>query len=302
MWWALPAAPKSRPSPSKPPTSSQGEGEGTQETHGPARRGSTCPSPLPAGHGEPAWRAIHPGPCPSGPPALPGTRSPRGVPGAALGAEALVFLRRLSGPTCPHHPLGSPGSHTRSQPPSLPRFGEQCRGQSAPAGHRRAATAGRNHRSKADPRLMQLPVSGGGGLPRPGGLAVWLTHVRSPGSDQVSAGRSRDAEWRLQARRPRLPPEPSSGGPADMLPKPRAGARGICPLWNPCWRRPIARAAPTHLQCFLRPLWPGRESGSSLARTCYAPTLSRALPGRGVQRAPSPCPAPASPPHSRLTR
>lgn len=29
---------------------------------------------------------------------------------------------------------------------------------------------------------------------------MWLTHVRSPGSDRVSAGMSGDAERRLQAR------------------------------------------------------------------------------------------------------
>lgn len=160
VWWALLAAPKPRPSPAKPPSSSQGEGEGTQETHGPARRGGTCPSPLPAGHGEPAWRAIHPGPCPSGLPALPGTRSPRGVPGAALGAEALVSQKALRThmPSSPSRLPKITHEKPTSQPPKI--WGA-VRGQSAPAGHCRAATAGRNHRSKADPRLMQLPVSGG---------------------------------------------------------------------------------------------------------------------------------------------
>ena len=118
--------------------------------------------------------------------------------------------------------------------------------------------SGCNGRCGPGPRLMQFPVSGGGRAARARGLAVWLIHIRSPGSDQGPEGGPGDAEWRLQARP--LAPLPGLPGPSGTFPKPQAGPEapvpsGAYPGGGPALPPEGGRLPPPILP---HPLWLGR--------------------------------------------
>lgn len=173
-------------------------------------------------------------PCPE-----PGALSAR----CCFGSE-ISCVSREEGPQGPEAPLRAPGfprsRHEKPCPPSwLPGSGEQGEGPSAPAGGGRAGGSG-VRRGESDCRLTSLPIPGGGGLPRPGRVAVWLFHVGSPGSEQ-------DPE----------------DGPGEAVRA--AGTEGLrCPPKSSTWR-PSSPEPPLGCPCPLHPCWLGRESRRTLA-------------------------------------
>lgn len=139
-------------------------------------------------------RTVPPGLGVSGPPSPAHRDSPEMRCAGCLPGDKLTCVSgRLSSPHCHGSPV-APQGHSRGTRPSCYRAGRQpaantCRQEAACWG------LGSKGKRELDPRLMQLPVPGAGGCQDPGGLTVWLIHVRSPGSNRGPEGGPRDAGW-----------------------------------------------------------------------------------------------------------